>query len=327
MNRRARAGGNSSGRSKGILIVADQCAYAAGAVFEVENTGGRPVRIKEVAASCGCATPRVSRSVIEPGTVANIEVQTTPGPVGEQVLFVDLRTNSPLTPVVRLRLRTFGGRDPPFLLQSGGDLIYRAESFQSETREVTALTVESPDSKRNPPLIKSELPFLEFSPPDITERPYAVSTSVLRTYRFKVSFSTPPRIFSGDVLIVDPWDPQHVDRIHVQGETLPSLRVAPSRLILRAESSVGRNRLSSKLFVSSRVPIRDISAVAEPEGTSPLSIGRPDFYEEGRRASFSVGLKPGEPVREGEFRIIVRQSPSSAERIVVPVLVQKEDLP
>ena len=105
----------------------------AGGTFEVENVGGRPVRILGVQASCGCATPKISPSVIPPGQLGRVDVRTTPFAVGERLVTVDLRTDSPLSPTLNLRLRAFGWRRPPLLLQTGGDLIYRDYDFQGET--------------------------------------------------------------------------------------------------------------------------------------------------------------------------------------------------
>jgi hypothetical protein len=95
----------------------------AGASFEIENVGERPIRIIGVESSCGCSTTKVTPDFLPPGQQGIVEVRATPFAVGERLLTVNLRTDSPLTPVVGLRLRILGWRSPPFLLQSGGDLI------------------------------------------------------------------------------------------------------------------------------------------------------------------------------------------------------------
>ncbi len=240
------------------------------------------------------ATPKISPNVIAPRSIGTVEVHSTPFPVGEKLVSVTLHTDSHLSPTGELRLRVFGWRRPPFMLQSGAELVYRAHSFREETRELTVLNVELSGSKPRQPLIESELPFLQFTTPVIDEQPYSDPTTVQRTYRYKVKFSSPPPAnFAGDVVVIDPWDRQHSDRIPVRGEALPPFTVAPSRIILRADSPPHGDDASTRLFVFSQIPAPEISAAADQDATSPLSISRLELDPECLRATFSIGIKPG----------------------------------
>jgi hypothetical protein len=300
----------------------------ASVTFEISNFGGQTVRITGVESSCGCATPKVQPTILAPGNLGIVEVNATPLAVGERLVSVTLRTDSPLTPLVVLNLKILGWRDPSFLLQASGDLTYKGESFQTETREISAVTVESLGSRPRPPIIKSDLPFLEVGAPILDERPYSSPGSVQRTYVYRVNFSSsPPATFTGDVSVIDPWDPEHADRIHVQGETLPPLRVFPSRLALRPNASLDSEGSWANITVLSRFPAPEISAFAEPENAYPVAIRRMKLEQEGRLSSFSIRLESAGPVPDGEFNIVIQPNPNSKERVAVPVLVRNGDIP
>ena len=298
----------------------------AACVFQIQNVGGLPVRIVGVEASCGCAKPKVEPTVIGPGGVGTVEVRTTPFPVGENLITVSLRTDSPVTELVNLRLRTFGWRHAPFLFQSKGDLMYRGDSLESEVREVFLLTVEVLGSTPRPPRIKSELPFLTFGPPQVSEKPYVDPSTVVRTYRHDVRVSSlPPSSFAGDVIVEDPWDPEYVQRIPVRGEILPPVRVSPSRIILAVDPRGDGKGASATLVVRSRFPVPEISAIGHPAGRVPLIISRAQLDQGDRFASFSISLERGETIEEGDYSVIIRTSPAVREPIVVPVRIRKGD--
>ncbi len=43
-------------------------------IFEIVNTGNKPLMLENVQASCGCTTPEWSREAISPGATASIKV-------------------------------------------------------------------------------------------------------------------------------------------------------------------------------------------------------------------------------------------------------------
>jgi hypothetical protein len=125
-------------------------------------------------------------------------------------------------------------------------------------------------------------------------------------------------------LITDPWDPQHVERIHVQGEALAELRVYPSRIVLHDNPATLADGKVASLIVFSRGPASMVSAAVVPEGAAPILIRRSETRQDGT-VSLSIFLAPGKRLQKGEFNIDIRQSIDSRERVVVPVLVTDGD--
>jgi Protein of unknown function (DUF1573) len=166
----------------------------ASAVFVLENVGGRPVRVVEVEASCSCARPRVEPSTIAPNQKCVVEVRSVAFPVGDRLAVVKLRTDSPVTPNIGLRLRMLGWRAPPFLIRAAGDLVYTG-GLSSDDREIYVYTEETHGSSPKPPAVTSDLPFLVIGPPTIDEKPDLDLSAVVRTYRHKITLSStvPPR--------------------------------------------------------------------------------------------------------------------------------------
>ena len=80
---------------------------------------------------------------------------------------VNLTTDSASTPVVHLLFRMLGTRRPPFLLQAGVDLAYVRESFKDDVRQIVAIAIVPFSSKSEPPIIKTDLPFLKIGPPTV----------------------------------------------------------------------------------------------------------------------------------------------------------------
>ncbi len=299
----------------------------ASAKFEIENVGGWPVHIIAVQSSCGCAEPKVQPMTIEPGRLGIVEVRALPLQVGEKLAIVTLQTDSPSTPEVVLQLRLIGGRRPPFLLQAGGELTWTAGFSKTDTRTISATTVELQGSKRQPPIVKAPSSFLTVGPPAFDESPYTKPGTVQRRYVYEVRFNSdpPPGVFSDEVLVIDPWDPQHVERSIVHAETLPPLRVVPSRTVLYLAKRPESREARADFLIFTANPSLDLEVGAEGGKESPLVISPVQWVERGRRAAFSIGVKPGR-MREGVFSIIVRRSSSPTERVVVPVSLRAENV-
>jgi hypothetical protein len=228
-----------------------------------------------------------------------------------------------VTPNVTLRLRTLGWREPPFLLKAAGDLVYKGYSFVGDTREIHAITVESGSSEKTPPVVTTDLRFLRISPAAMTERPDSDPNVVQRTYRYRVTFSCPPpRAFSGEVRVVDPWEPGATQRIYVQGDVLPALQVSPSRIVFGGTSSADRSVLSARLLVRSRFPVPQISAVAEPNSAREIAVTRDRLEQDSCGAQFTIQVRRPDGPQGREFKIVIRPEPDSREQVVVPVLVQ-----
>jgi len=299
----------------------------ASAKFEIENVGGRPVRIIAVQSSCGCAEPKVQPMTIEPGMIGIVEVRALPLQVGEKLAIVTLQTDSPSTPEVVLQLRVIGGRRPPFLLQAGGELTWTGGFSKTDTRIISATTVDLQVSKRQPPIVKSLSSFLTVGPPTFDEAPYTKPGIVQRRYVYEVKFNSDPPagFFSDGVLVIDPWDPQHVERIVVHAESLPPLRVIPSRTVLYLDKGPESREARADFLIFTANPSPDLELELEGGKESPLVISPMQWVEKGRRAAFSVGVKPGR-TPEGVFSVIIRRHSSPTERVVVPVSLRAESV-
>jgi len=114
------------------------------AKFELENLGGLPVRILAVQSSCGCLEPKIEKMTIEPGKIVVVEAHALPVEVGEKLVAVTLRTDSPLTPEVVLQLRMFGGRRPPYLQQAAGELTWMEGDIKTSKRKSSWPTSSGP---------------------------------------------------------------------------------------------------------------------------------------------------------------------------------------
>jgi uncharacterized protein DUF1573 len=323
----------SGGNPNEVLDSMQSAAYLAfltldevEAKFELQNVGGLPVHILAAQSSCGCAEPKVHPTTIVPGNVGYVEVRALPRQVGEKLATITLRTDSPSTPEVLLRVRIIGKRASPFLLQAGGQLAYMGDLSRSDTRQITAINIESESSHSKPPIVKTDLSFLEIGPPILKEKPYTGAGTVQREYVYQVNLSADPPLgdFSGEVLVVDPWDPLHVERVLVHGQSLPPLRALPSRIILRVDKTSNNRDIKAEFLILSKDPAPDLLVEAEGGGELPVTVSRLTSREDGRLVSFAVSLKPG-PIEEAEFNIIVRRPSRSIDRLVIPVAVRTED--
>lgn len=298
----------------------------AQATFEVENVGGLPVRILEAQSSCGCASPVIQPTPIAPGEIRRIEIQAVPLQIGERMAGITLKTDSPISPEIVLKLRIIGNRRPPFMAQAAGDLAFNGDSSLDETREIIAYHVELAGSAPHPPIAKSSLSILKIAVPVVVEeQPHLTPEVVSRKYRFEVSLSSelPKGILTGDVMIVDPWDSDHVQPIRVHGEKSPPIRAVPSRVLIKSHRSDGEKSIANVLiFVNP--PVSDLVAELDANETTPLVLSPLKINGDSTRGSFSISLKPGE-TREGVYNVRIGRS-STTERIVVPVAVRVEDV-
>jgi hypothetical protein len=62
-------------------------------VFELKNTGNKPIILNDVHASCGCTTPEWSKDPIAPGTTAKIKVGFNAASEGAFEKFISVQYN------------------------------------------------------------------------------------------------------------------------------------------------------------------------------------------------------------------------------------------
>jgi hypothetical protein len=245
---------------------------AAQATFELENIGGSPVRIVEAQSSCGCAIPELPETPIGPGEVRPFKVKAVPLQIGEHDASITLRTDSPASPEIVLRLHVIGSRRPPYMAQAKAELAFTGDS-PSETREIIAYHVELAGSKPLPPKAKTNIPLLKLSTPTLAEeRPYMTPESVSRKYSIKASLNghLPPGVLTGDVSIIDPWDPEHIQTIRFHGEPRPPIRAIPSLVVINTTGAQHEPPITG-ILVLTNPPVPDLVAELDASETPPSS--------------------------------------------------------
>ena len=295
----------------------------AQASFEVVNSGGRPVNILEVQTSCGCAAATVEPTWVQAGRSSIVSVKATPLQIGERMVQITLKTDSPVRPLVHLRLKIVGSRRPPFLAKSGGDLSFGEKDSPSETRTLYAFNAESKGSKPLPPSVTAEAPFIMIAPARlIEEHATADPDTVSRKYGFEVSISAdrPSQSYSGELRVVDPWDANHVERERLHFTAAKSLKSIPDRLALKAAADPGAlGDGGGKFIIISSDSAPDLTV--QPEGLDENAI---QVELLGADLSHRVGTYRAtvkqEIAKPGDYKILVR-NPSTGESLVVPVKI------
>lgn len=286
--------------------------------FAIKNVGGRPVKILAAQSSCGCAEPRVSPSVIPPGGSGTVSVQALSLPIGEKVATITLQTDAEASPELVLRLRIRGGRRPPFLLRTGGDITYMGDYRSDEAREMIVATVE-PSGEGRMPIVDNKIPFLKVEDPTVEVKPYILPGTVQKDYLYKVRLSGKPPAgpYHGEITVTDPWDGYRVERVRVSCESLPPIRVLPSRLLLSRGPG-------ATLVVAAREPIPDL-IMDHPGGKGdPFRLDVVKMSEDRRTATCRIAIREGVQAPDGDYEIGIRPGPSSADRAALFVRLVAE---
>ncbi len=296
--------------------------------IEVDNAGDTPVRILSLETTCGCATARVEPSLVPPRGRAAVIVEASPFEVGVRAATITLRTDSSVSPDIRLPVVLEGYREPPYVFQLTCELYYRAGYTMDDVRELTVETIEPAGAPKISPRPATDLPFLRFGSPTISDGPFlAGPTIIVRQYRFPVGFASAPpsRGFDGEVSVPDPWAAGRVLRRNVHGEPNLPIRAAPSRLVLYLDGADdGRSRVQ---FLARTTPGgRPLRAEAEGGESSPLTVEAVGHPRGDDYTTFEVRWRAGHPATEGLYRVIILTEAPSMESLAVPVLVRRREV-
>ena len=293
----------------------------ATAKFVVRNVGGRPVRVVEVTSSCGCATPSVTPALIPPGETSIVAVEATPILVGEKVATIALKTDSPETPEVSLKLHIVGNRRPPFLLRAGGELTFMGDFSAEDTREFLVVMIV-PEAEKTPPVIGNSADFLSVSAPTVTTKPHSGSGIVEKHYFYRVAISGEPPVgvYRGEITATDPWDKDRKEHVVVSIEKPPAFRVVPSHLLLATEAD--GSAAPSTFVVMSRTAIPDLAIEIDGGKASPLVAEMVKMSDDRRMATCRLGLKKGSERGDGPHEIRLRPSPSSKDGVHLSVMIK-----
>ena len=201
--------------------------------FQLTNTGGSPVKILAVECGGGCTKPRVEPEIIDPGATAEVITEATPFLIGEKQASIQLQTDSPETPSIRLALRMIGSSKPPFMIGVVGDLNYPNVEATREPREIIVKTVETSEMRERPKLTcENELITFEYL--TTAENPYTSPDTIQRSYSFRPVF---PRSFgekcvATEVRVEDPWIPGHVEVLKLIVNVTSPIQKMPEAVIV-----------------------------------------------------------------------------------------------
>lgn len=273
--------------------------------FRLVNQGDSPVRILSAESGCGCAEPRLSRSIVEPGGSTTVRVLAIGVGTGEKTVTLRFRTDSSIRPEVVVPLRMIGTRNPPYLLSLLGDLGFRGKASVGLTREFQLLTVESRAETKEPSVVL-DLPFLEarklgekIEPRGDDEGGIVTRT---RTYQVRLASRPPSPTFSGTLIVTDPWNAVRFEQLRVFGQFQSSIRVLPPALRLNA----GEQRT---VVVSSTEPSERLRIHWEGKDPGPLlTIGPIERSANGRLFRFEFEVRAGTDATaswSGEARVLL----------------------
>ncbi len=85
-------------------------------VFELKNTGAKPLLLNEVSTSCGCTTPEWSKEAIAPGATAKIKVGFNAAAEGAFDKYISVRYNDSAQKQLKIKgavWRAPAGSAPP----------------------------------------------------------------------------------------------------------------------------------------------------------------------------------------------------------------------
>lgn len=293
-------------------------------MFEVVNVGVTPVQILSVKTNCGCAASiQAEPRMVPPGGKSAVIVSLDPLEVGARPVTILLETDAPATPEVKLELVQEGYRRPPYVFQFVGQLFYQQGYSRDATREVAVDVVMPRESPAGPPMITTDLSFMEFGPPTVSEIPYITDPRmVMRSYRFPVRFvaDPPAEVFSGQVSVADPWIPGRILSLNVFGKANPPIHAIPARLVLDADGA----RSSARFLARSTRDRLPLKAMAEGDD-SPLVVAVTGAADENGYYPFEVRWQPGREVTEGDHNVIVRTEPAGTASLTIPVLVRDRE--
>ena len=303
---------------KGVATRRPKSDPPAKVQFELENVGGRPVRIASVTSACGCAKPVVHPELVAPGQVAVVEVVAMMIPFGEKVVRFEVRTDSPVKPDIPLTLTLVGSRDPPFLYLLEGEAVFRGEYSPEMSGEISVLTIEKGEQGRSPE-IGIDLPFLKPTLVRVEESSYIEPGTILRRWKYRIEFKARPSSgsFTGILTARSPWDANETLSRSVIGQLRSGPRAFPSAITLDRSAQE-----PTSLLVVCSSPSGVLDVVTDPSSANPVFVKEQGGGSERKIHRFDVGLeKPRASIDlDTETRITFRERETHDE-LVVPVQI------
>jgi Protein of unknown function (DUF1573) len=316
-------------RSDGLLVARDSNLTWEGSAtrgargdavakvrFELQNVGGRPVRVVSVKSGCGCARPVVSSELVAPGRATLVDVAAMMVPLGEKLGRIDVRTDSPVKPDVPLTVRLVGTRKPPFLYLLDGEVVFLGDYLPGMSRELGVLTVEH-DRQGSAPKIRIDQPFLKATLAGVETKPFMEPGTFLRRWKYNVELKErpSPASFTGLLTAESPWEHGESLSLNIIGQLQPGLRAFPKAVTLD-----GTGREPSSFLVVCGSPGGVLQVETEQPSAVPLIVEEEGGAVDRKTHRFTIRLAtaiaPGDP--NNQTRITIKQR-GSTDELVVPV--------
>lgn len=209
---------------------------------------------------------------------------------------------------------------PPFLLKVEGDLSYMGRFDPSASRDLTVHVIENEGNSRTPSF--QGLPaFLRIDPTDVSQAAYTLPGTIDRSYRFKVSFTSPPpqNPFQGEFFIIDPWKPERKERVGVLATFSPPVQVVPPLVALKPKQDLGAR---SRFSIISRTLLEGLQASVEGGADCPILVTPTRVDGPAMTATFEVNILPGSYPPEGsEIHIVVTWAGDG--HLSIPVVISR----
>jgi hypothetical protein len=283
------------------------------------------VTIRQVGSGCGCAKPRLDRSILPARASTSLWVDVTPIEHGGRTIAIEVESDSPITPLLALELKVQGWRKPPYVQSILGDLTFRDDRPGTALAfEVSSLCISGDDK---PLQLSCSLPCIELARVAVTrkEGPDG-SHQVLRIERFEAKLASPPPDESliGEVFVDDPWNHGRRLTLPVRFDVPPPVRVLPSRIVLNTRND--NIPSTAALLVLGREDLPEEFEVVPRNPDAPLLVVRAALANRSKRvAKYTVTLKPGIS-RPGSFGLIVRGVDGVTEETIHVVAQVGQDL-
>ena len=292
------------------------------AKFRLVNDGERSVRITSIESGCGCAKPTAPPSLVAPGASTTVEVTATPLPVGERTVTIRLLTDSKRTPEIPLQLQMFTHSEPPFIIDTSGDLSFVDWVPGSEPRHLLVITAERAGSS-TPPRIECDLPYVEISLIDKSVKPYPDPGINQITYRFALSLrrAPPGDHFQGVARVIAAWDGVEAANLHLFGSVHKAISAAPTRLVAKCKDGELVTNPHILVRFNSSAERRDVRVTCDEACPVRLASQSPDSA-----TVYTLVAKPGRVVTEGKYSFRISTS-AGGEELAVPVFIKEGDMP
>ncbi|OJW08337.1 MAG: hypothetical protein BGO49_13120 [Planctomycetales bacterium 71-10] len=297
------------------------------APYELTNDGDVPIRIIKVESSCNCSAPKVEPWTVEPGGKAIVYTETKRPPLGERVVSFTIHTDSQVSPTLNLHLKVASDRKPPYLSGVRGDANFQGSPGVGDRSEIVVYTLSEREVDREPKVL--------VHPAGLGLACTLIGSNASRAdglqiwqheYQYKLEFdkAPPPGISTGEIVVEDPWDPKHLERLPVYINNKNGLQLFPSTVSL-ARADPHDDSCEAKIVVKGGAVDSIAATSAGGRSSDALILEKSQGAEDSGVSFITVRLRAGREILDGEHRIRVKGA--SGEEVEAVVMIRTEAKP